>query len=192
MLDKLKTVFILMTILELAMVILVVVTPLRSFSGGTKGFYSLTYYNISFYDEPLKVDLFLYIRLLVIITTITYALIQAIVIFTHFHKNSEVLLGVSFVSIFYYGILKGFETAALNELSKIPTTLNMSTMAGKVVFPPTTISTGFGEIITAMLPFIIITRTGIAFILYLFLPKQIIKKSEKPQKRKIKGSKKKS
>jgi len=168
MLNTLRKAFMVLTLLELVMFVLVIIMPLRVFSGGIKGFYSFTYYNIIFYEEPIKSDLSLYISMVAIIATFAYTIIQLIAIFTSLQRNVEVYLGASFVSILHYGVLKGLKATALNELSRIPTTISMSTTAGVVMFPAASVSAGLAELIISVLPTIIIARSVIALILYFF------------------------
>lgn len=165
----LRVAFSIATAVEVFTAFLYIFSPLLVFRGGVEGFYSLYTYRITFFGEPVKSDVLGYTNSMALLAVFVYALLQVLAIATAFSKRLEYIelsFGAALVSIPCYGVLSGLTAVALRELSRIPTTSRLETLAGTIVFPGTQVFKGAAQSIATA--FLIISAVKLALIAMLF------------------------
>jgi len=169
----LRITFSVATAIEISTAFLYIFSPLIVFRGGVEGFYSLYTYNIVFLGEAVRSDVLNYTNSMALLATLIYTSLQVLAIATAFSRRFEYIelsFGAALASIPCYGILSGLTTVALRELSRIPTTSRVVTLAGTIVFPETQVFKGPTQTLaTAFLIASAVKLTLMATVLYMQL-----------------------
>jgi len=166
---------VMLTCLETIISVLVILAPLRVFTGGVEGFFSLYKYRISFLGEPIESELLNYVNKIAPFATIPYVILQlatiVIIIATLNRKVElpELSFYWSLTSIPHSGVLIGLTLLSLRELSRIPLQIRLSTTAGIITFPETQVSIGPAQYILVILLIVIFIKVVIGLAMHIHL-----------------------
>jgi hypothetical protein len=166
-------------IAEIAMIIMVLITPIRRYSGGVEGYYSYTSYKIIFLEEEVGSGVLDAINVIVTTSSVVNIIAQIIVFIMILLQREFVYgglsLGILLISVTYCGSLYGSLNIVFRELSRIPQVYNISTTAGIVTFPGYKVYEGPIMFLIGILLFIIVVKVAVYIVGYIYL-KRVVEK----------------
>jgi len=166
LLAALRILLVALCVVEIAMEILALTTPIVVFSGGVNGHVSLTSYEIYYLGEKVPSGILDYVNTIALISSIAIALqILATLLIA---RGLPLTLPFAFTlpAIPFQAILRGLVYLAKTEISTLKVLTEIQTTAGKITFPPLIVKWGFIETIIALqivgaIPLLLILVAGI-------------------------------
>jgi hypothetical protein len=165
-LAALRILLVVLSVIEISMEVLALTTPITVFSGGIRGYVSLTNHEIYYLGEKVPSGVLDYVNTIALISSIAIALqILATLLIA---RGLPLILSFAFTlpSIPFQAILRGLTYLAKTEISTLTFSTEIQTTAGKITFPPLTVRWGYMETIMTLqiiiaIPLLALLVTGI-------------------------------